>query len=284
VKRAGVIGYPLTHTISPAILQAAFDAAGIEATYEAWPAEADQLEGRVNALRHDDMLGANVTIPHKEAIIPLLDSLDEGTEEIGAVNTVAHRDGNLIGYNTDVPGFMRALREDAGFEPKGKHTAIIGAGGAARAVAYALVKVGASVVLLAGRSPRRLDGVVVAMRKLTETGTTVTWCHWLDGVFMQEIPKSDLLVNCTPVGTRGSDTEGQSPMPVEFMPANGLVFDLLYNPAETQLLRDAKSRGLKAMSGLGMLVYQAAESFRIWTGKDAAIDKMMSAAKGALGE
>ena len=120
MKRAGVIGYPLGHSLSPAIFQAAFDAAGLDARYEKWETEADQLEGRVNALRHDDFLGANVTIPHKEAVVPLLDRLDETAQLIGAVNTIAHESGQLAGYNTDVAGFARALRDDAGFDAKGK--------------------------------------------------------------------------------------------------------------------------------------------------------------------
>ena len=128
MKRAGVIGYPLGHSISPAIFQAAFDASGIDARYEAWETTPEQLEGRLNALRGDDYLGANVTIPHKEAVLPQLDRLDGAAEHIGAVNTIASVSGQLLGYNTDVAGFARALREDAGFDAKGKRTTIIGAG------------------------------------------------------------------------------------------------------------------------------------------------------------
>jgi shikimate dehydrogenase len=282
MKRAGVIGYPLGHSLSPAIFQAAFDAMGVEARYEAWPTPPDELEARVAGLRSDDVLGANVTIPHKEAIVPLLDRLDERAERVGAVNTVANEGGQLIGYNTDVPGFSRALREDAGFDPMRKRVAVIGAGGAARAVTLARFEGGASVVLLSARTPRRADRVVVDMRKLTSTGITVTWAHWGDGTFMIEFPRADLLVNTTPVGTMGSDTEGQSPIEERYIPADGVVFDLVYNPPETPLLKAAKARGAKPVSGLGMLVYQASESLRLWTGQDAPIDAMLEAGRAAL--
>jgi shikimate dehydrogenase len=282
-KQAGVIGHPLSHSVSPAMFGAAFNAAGIDATYEAWPTTAEELEGRLNALRGDDMLGANVTIPHKEAVIPMLDRLDERAEAVGAVNVIANDKGDLVGYNTDAGGFDRSLREDAGFDPKGKRTAIIGAGGVARAVAYALVQGGASIIQLAGRSPRRLEAVAATFRQKTPPGVTISWCHWMDGVFMTVLPNAHLLVNCTPVGLSGSDTDGQSPMPEEFLPANGLVFDVLYNPAETPLMKAATAKGAKAVGGLGMLVYQAAEAFQLWTGQDAPIDAMRKAAEEAVG-
>jgi len=283
MKRAGVIGYPLGHSLSPVIFQAAFDAAGIAAQYETWETAPDQLEGRLNALRGDDFLGANVTIPHKEAVVPHLDRLDETAQLIGAVNTIAHEGGGLVGYNTDVAGFARALREDAGFDAKGKRAGIIGAGGAARAVALSLVRSGASIILLTGRTPKRLDKLVVDLRELEGVGTTITWTHWGDGVFMTVLPSCELLVNCTPVGTKGSDTEGHSPIDAQWLPEQGIVFDLVYNPPETPLLKSAKERGLKAVSGLGMLVYQAAESFRLWTGQEAPVEKMLAIGHEALG-
>lgn len=284
MKRSGVVGYPLTHSLSPTIFQAAFDAAGLEATYEAWPTEEDQLEGRVNSLRGDDIYGANVTIPYKEAVIPMLDRMDEGAETIGAANTIVHDGGDLIGYNTDLAGFDRSLKEDADFDPSGKHTAILGAGGAARAIAHALVRAGATTVLVAGRKPSKLEGIVAGLRPVTAPGVTISWCYWHDGTFLASIPKVDLLVNCTPVGTLGSDTEGESLIEAEDMPTGGVVFDLVYNPTETLLLKQAAERGSKAVSGLGMLVYQAAESFKLWTGQDADVSAMLDAGRKALAD
>jgi shikimate dehydrogenase len=282
MKHAGVIGYPLGHSLSPAIFKTAFDAAGIEARYQAWETPPEELEARMNALRGDEMLGANVTIPHKEAVVPLLDRVEERAERIGAVNTIANAGGRLVGYNTDVAGFVRALREDAGFDPKGKRTAVLGAGGAARAVALALIEGGASMIVVTGPIPEQVDKLVADLRGLTASGTIITWCHWQDGTFMTVLPQADLLVNCTPVGMHGSETEGQSPVAADYLPASGVVFDLVYNPPETPLLNAAKGHGAKAVSGLGMLVYQAAESFRLWTGQEAPVERMLEAGRQAL--
>jgi shikimate dehydrogenase len=212
-----------------------------------------------------------------------LDSLDESAERVGAVNTIANREGKLVGYNTDVAGFARALRDDAQFDAKSKHVAIMGAGGAARAVALVAVEAGASYVMLSGRSPRRMDKLVADFRKIEGIGTTITWTHWGDGVFMTFFPKADLIVNATPVGTAGSPTNGSSPIDAQWLPKKGLAFDVVYNPPETAFLQMAKDRGLGTASGLGMLAYQAAESFRLWTGKDADVNMMLAAGRNALG-
>jgi shikimate dehydrogenase len=282
LKRAGVIGFPLSHSLSPVIFRAAFDAAGIDARYEAWKTDEAELADRIAGLRADDVLGANVTIPHKEAVVPLLDRLDELAERTGAVNTIANESGQLAGYNTDVAGFARALREDAGFDAQGKRAAILGGGGAARAVALALLDAGAAFVLLTGRTPKRLDRIVADFRGLTKAGSTITWTHMGEGVFLTYLPSADLIVNCTPVGTAGTETEGQSPVEAKHLPNGGLVFDLVYNPDETPLMKMAQERGSKAASGLGMLVYQAAESFRLWTGRDAPVEAMLAAGREAL--
>ncbi len=143
-KRIGLIGNPVGHSISPAVQQAALDHCRIDARYELWETEAEALAQRVEGLRQADCLGANVTVPHKEAVIPLLNELDPQATRIGAVNTIVNRDGRLHGYNTDTTGFDRALREEGGFDPRGAHIVQIGAGGAGRAVAAALVRGGAS--------------------------------------------------------------------------------------------------------------------------------------------
>lgn len=282
MSRIAIIGQPVAHSISPAVFGAAFASAGIEGTCELWDVSPDDLEMHAGRLRDADILGASVTAPHKEAIMPLLDSVDETAQEIGAVNTVAKDGDKLVGYNTDASGFMRALRQDGGFDPKQQYIGILGAGGAARAVSYALVQAGASIVLLAGHSPRRLEGIVKENRPRTRPGSTISWTHWMDGVFMQELPKVALLVNCTPVGTKGTESEGTSPIDPQFLPSTGLVFDLVYNPPETQLLKDAKSKGARTLGGLPMLVYQAADAFRLWTKKDADLAAMRSAAEAAV--
>jgi shikimate dehydrogenase len=282
MDRIAIIGQPLAHSISPGVIEAAFSSAGIEARCELWDVSPDALEMHASRLRDADVLGALITAPHKEAIIPLLDSVDETAQEIGAVNVIAKDGDKLAGYNTDASGFMRALREDAGVDPKQKYVGVLGAGGAARAVSYSLVQAGASIVMLAGHTPKQLEGIVKENRPRTRPGVTISWTHWMDGVFMQELPKVDVLINCTPVGTKGTESEGTSPIDAEFLPARGLVFDLVYNPPETQLLKDAKSKGARTVSGLSMLLYQAADAFRLWTKKDADLAAMRSAAEAAL--
>lgn len=282
-KRAGVIGHPLGHSISPALFRAAFEAAGIDATYEAWDTPPETLDGRVQALRGDDYYGANVTIPHKEAIVPMLDERSEVATRAGAVNTVVHDGGKLVGHNTDVAGFTRSLREDAKFDPKGKPTMLLGSGGAARAVALALIEAGASLIYVVARTPRKIDRMVVDLKPLTQTGTTISWAYWGDGSYLRSLATAELLVNCTPVGVAKSDTEGKSPIDAALIRKELTVYDLVYNPVETALVKDARARGAKAYGGLGMLVYQAAESFRLWTGKDADTKAMFAAARAALG-
>ena len=264
------------------MFRAAFEAAGIDATYDAWDTEPDVLEGRVNALRTSEFLGANVTIPHKTAVVPLLDSTSDLAQNIGAVNTIVLDGDNLVGHNTDVAGFARSLREDAGFDAKGKRTMLLGNGGAARAVAMALVEAGASTIFVMGRAPRKIDAMVVGLKKLTPPGTTLSWAYWGDGSYLRALNEADLVVNCTPVGVAGSESQGQSPVDAALIQPRTLVFDLVYNPAETGFAAAAKARGAKAVTGLGMLVYQAAESFKLWTGKEADVGAMRSAAEAAL--
>lgn len=280
-KRAGVIGTPLRHSLSPAIFRAAFAAAGIDATYDAWDTPADTLEGRINSLRAADFYGANVTIPHKQAVIPFLDATSDVASLAGAVNTIVHDAGTLTGHNTDVAGFARSLRDDANFDPKGKHTVVLGSGGASRAVALALVQAQASSIFVIGRSVRRVEGVVLGLKPRTPAGTTISWAYWGDGAYIRALQQADLVVNCTPVGLAGSETAGQSPVEAHLLQPHSIVFDAVYNPAETPLLAAARTRGAKPVSGLGMLVYQAAESFKLWTGRDAPADAMFAAVREA---
>ena len=283
-KRAGVIGHPLGHSISPAVYRAAFEAAGVDAVYEAWDTPEDTLQGRVDALRGADFLGANVTIPHKQAVLPMLDGTSELAGKAGAVNTIVHQDdGKLIGHNTDVAGFARSLKEDAKFDAVRQACVVLGSGGAARAVALALIEAQASTIFVFGRKPRKIDQLVLQLKPLTPSGTTISWAYWGDGSFLRALGNAGLVVNCTPIGTAGSDTGGQSPIDVSLLGDGATVFDLVYNPPDTPLVAAAKARGLNAVSGLGMLVYQAAESFRLWTGKDADIAAMLGAGREALG-
>jgi len=204
-KRAGVIGHPLGHSISPAVYRAAFEAAGVDAVYEAWDTPEDTLQGRVDALRGADFLGANVTIPHKQAVLPMLDGTSEVAGKAGAVNTIVHQDdGKLIGHNTDVAGFARSLKEDAKFDAVRQACVVLGSGGAARAVALALIEAQASTIFVFGRKPRKIDQLVLQLKPLTPSGTTISWAYWGDGSFLRALGNAGLVVNCTPIGTAGS--------------------------------------------------------------------------------
>ena len=282
MKRVGLIGYPLGHSISPALHQAAFAALGIEGRYETWETPPEALADRVNALRSEDVLGTNVTIPYKEAVIELLDGTTDLAAKSGAVNTIVNRAGRLRGHNTDVIGFARALRQDAGFDARGARAAVLGAGGAGRAVALALLQADASPIFVADIVPDRAEALVESLRPLDPAGITLAWGYWDSGPFRQALAGCQLLVNCTPVGTRGGDTEGQSPLPADLIPGEILVFDLVYNPPETPLMAAARERGCRVISGLTMLVYQAAESFRLWTGRKPPTELMLRAGRGAL--
>ena len=283
-KRAGVIGHPVGHSISPAVYEAAFKAAGIDATYEAWDTPPETLEGRANALRGGDFYGANVTIPHKVAIREFLDETSDRAAKAGAVNTIVHDGDRLVGHNTDVGGFARSLREDAGFDPKGKRTMLLGSGGAARAVALALVEAGAQLIYVVGRQPKKIERLVLDLKPLTPPGTTITWAYWGDGSYRNMLQRdADLVVNCTPVGMSSGEAAGESVVPQELLQSRTVFFDLVYNPIETPLTAAAKAAGAKSVSGLGMLVYQAAESFKLWTGQDADTAAMFAAGRAALG-
>lgn len=282
MKRIGVIGYPLAHSLSPAFQQAALDYLGLDACYEAWETPPERLAEAVEAMRSPDCLGANVTIPHKEAVIPLLDDLDELSRQVGAVNTIVHRGGRLYGHNTDVIGFLRALKEEAGFEPSGQRALVLGAGGAARAVVLTLSREGAAAVTVINRTYARASALVEELRLYAQS-TDLYAVPQTYAALRAAVRGCHLLVNCTPVGMTDTASERASPLPAELIPSGILVFDLVYNPPETRLMAAARQRGAKAVGGLPMLVYQGAASLELWTGLPAPIAVMREAAQRALG-
>ena len=281
--RLGIIGYPLGHSASPAFQQAALDHLGLAATYERWQVEPERLAERVRRLRSPEFLGCSVTIPHKQAIMPLLDEIDAAARDIGAVNTVVHRDGRMVGANTDLAGFLRALREDGAYEPRGRSALLLGAGGAARAVAYALLAEGAAGVAIANRSPERAR---VLADELAARFPARVHALPLDAEALAPLLDAsvsvDLLVNCTSLGMSHGPDPDASPVPAGLIPAAALVYDLVYNPQETPLLAAARLAGARTLGGLPMLVYQGAAAFRLWTGREAPVDVMMKAASAAL--
>ena len=286
----GLIGFPIRHSVSPHFQQAALDYHKLDIRYELWETNPDQLQDVVNDLRKPRNIGANVTVPYKEAVLPLLDRVDDLTAPVGAVNTIVKKGEELVGYNTDVYGFVEALHREKHFDPAGKRAVILGAGGAARAVGFALVQNGAgSLAITDGVFERAgaLADSLAAYSERTPAGadgavTGVAAFRWQDVASAETFADCDLIVHCTTIGMRHSSQEGQSPLSLEVIPAKVLVYDLVYNPWPTPLLKLAERAGADILGGLPMLVYQGAASFKLWTGREAPVDLMSGRAREAL--
>jgi shikimate dehydrogenase len=276
---AGLIGYPLAHSVTPQIYGAVFTAMGIAARCEMMVTPPEALKATVARLREQDVFGSNVTVPHKEAVIPLLDEVDGEAGRIGAVNCIVNASGRLVGHNTDLRGFIRSLRE-AGFDPAGRSALLLGAGGGARSVAVGLADAGVAGLALAGRSLERVQATAASLGERIETPVRSLS---LSGTGLNSACReADLIVNCTPVGTRHTPEERAVPIAAGLIRPGVFVFDLVYNPPETPLLAAARRAGARTVSGLDMLVYQGAESIRLWTGREAPIDIMRDAGRLAL--
>jgi shikimate dehydrogenase len=261
-KLACIIGWPVAQSLSPAIHNAAFEALALDWTYVPLAVRPDAIEEGVRLLDELDVSGANVTMPHKQSIVPYLERLEGDAAALHAVNTIVREGNALIGHNTDGPGFLAALREEVGFDPQSKRALVLGAGGAARAVAVALARAG-SAVWVSARRPEQASDVAAL-----ETGIETT--PWGTETSV------DLVVHATP------SREGLPLDSLAFGPGI-LAVDLIYLPPETSFLAAARAAGATALDGLGMLVHQAALSFRLWTGVDAPLEVMTQAARAAAG-
>ncbi len=278
-RLVGLMGWPVAHSVSPAMHNAAFAALGLNWAYVPLPVPPARVEDAVRGLRGLGFAGANVTVPHKQAVIKHLDELSPEAKAIGAVNTIVVREGQLVGYNTDAEGFMRALRE-AGYDPEGRRAVVLGAGGAARAVVYALAHAGARVVVL-NRTPGRAQRLVRTLKPHLPPEVPVAAAALTAADLSPHLAKGHLLVNATSVGMAPHVL--RSPLPGGTTIPKGLtVCDLVYNPAETTLLRQAREVGAAVISGLGMLVHQGALAFELWTGVQPPVDVMRQAAAAAL--
>ena len=278
--KAGIFGYPISHSISPPMHQAAFDRAGIAAVYEAWETAPDALAAAVAALRDDGVLGANVTVPHKQAVMASLDEVDDLASRIGAVNTIVNDGGRLRGTNTDARGFLDSLKEYGGMDPSGADAVLVGAGGAARAAAHALADSEVGSLLIANRTLERAEALAVEIKAQSINARAVSLS---DSAFADGCASADLIVNSTSVGMLHGPAEGKSPVPDGAIRAGCVVYDMVYNPPDTPLLQAASNVGAWAVGGLPMLVYQGAAAWELWTGQPAPVDAMMAAARKALG-
>jgi shikimate dehydrogenase len=269
--RIVLIGHPVGHSFSGAMQQAALDAAGIDARYELWDRRQIDLPEAIEALRGDEFLGANITIPHKEHVVPLVDRLTEEAAATGAVNVISREGRKLVGHNTDVGGFRSALDELTSRRKMPRLAVVLGAGGAARAIVYTLITEGFQRVVVFNRHLHRAEGLVRHFGR-SAAHMELRAMPWHESVLEAELAKTKILINATAVGM----TPGETPIPGELLAADLLVMDLIYNPPQTQLLKDAAAAKLTTMNGEQMLLTQGALAFELWTGKPAPLEVMQA--------
>jgi shikimate dehydrogenase len=275
-KLYAIVGDPVEHSLSPAMQNAAFQASNFNAIYVALKVTSSMLNKAVEGFKAINLVGFNVTIPHKIAVIKHLDQLNLSAEEIGAVNTVVHSDGKLIGYNTDGPGALAALRE-ANVDPRGMSVVILGAGGAARALAYSLAPTAERLTIL-NRTAKKASQLAREVERAK--GKHVVWGGLESKNLQRELTASNLLVNATSLGMYPHYDE--SPVKAEFLHGSLIVFDIIYNPQRTRLIHEAEMVGAKTVGGMMMLVYQGALAFELWTGKKAPVEEMVRVLKEQL--
>jgi shikimate dehydrogenase len=276
-KRVVLIGHPVAHSLSGAMQQAAFDAAGIPVVYELWDRAPQQLADAVAELRSDEFLGANVTIPHKEKVAALVDRLTEEAHATGAVNTITREGKRLVGHNTDVPGFRAALDTLVGKQRMPRQAVVLGSGGGARAVVHGLVAEGFQRVVVFNRHLHRAEAMVRFFAR-SAAHMELRAMPWHESIIEAELAKAKVLVNATSVGLHGDET----PIPGDLIPPDLLVMDLIYNPPRSRLLRDAEAAGCQVMNGELMLLHQGAAAFTLWTGQPAPLSLMQETLAASL--
>lgn len=258
-KITGIFGYPIEHTLSPAMHNAAFGSLGLDYCYVPFSVHPDHLGYAVKAITALNIRGVNITVPHKEKVIPLLDEISDEASLIGAVNTIVNREGRLVGYNTDGKGFMQSLA-GVGISPEGKDVLIIGAGGAARSVGFSLAAQ-ARTIAIYGRTKEKAE------RLINDLGKVRKDIFLLEDI--TDIGRFQMIVNATPVGLKKDDPP---PLETSLLNPAQIVYDLVYK--RTALLEEAERKGCVALDGSGMLLWQGAASFELWTGKSPDIEIM----------
>lgn len=262
IKNFGILGYPVVHSLSPQIYTAAFRAKGLENyNYILLPVQTGKLFFAVEGIKSLDFRGVNVTIPHKSNIIKFLDAVDADAMVIGAVNTVVNDGGMLTGYNTDVYGFLAALAE-ANFMPEDCHAVILGAGGAARAVLWGLCKRRAEYITIGARNPVKAQALA---NDFLSQGQVAGY-DWFSDEFKTLLKSADILINTTPLGMF-PNVDDMPPIDLKMLPEGALVYDIVYNPVETKLLRTARELGFSTLDGMSMLLLQGKESYRLFMGE-----------------
>jgi len=272
----GVIGDPIGHTLSPTIHNAAFNHLGLDFVFLAFHVKAVDLENAMRGMRGLGIHGLNVTMPHKSAVIGCLDEVDFTVRFLDSANTILNRDGKLSGFSTDGVGALKALLEN-GVELSRKKVLLLGAGGAAKAIAFALVQEVGELAIL-NRSAEKAEELAETLGHMFSQ--KVVGGALSSAAIKKNLRDSDVLVNATSAGMKPNLS--QSLVAPEWLRSDLAVMDIIYNPVETKLAKDAKAAGAKVISGVEMLIYQGAESFEIWTGKSAPIEVMRKAALNKL--
>ncbi|SDF09134.1 shikimate dehydrogenase [Sporolituus thermophilus] len=278
-KPVALLGWPVEHSFSPAMQNAAFRYLGLDYVYLPLAVKPDDLGAAIAGLKAMGFAGANVTIPHKVAVMAHLDALDDTARMVGAVNTIVIEDGRTAGHNTDAAAFIAALAA-AGVKPNGKRVVLLGAGGAARAVAAGLIHNNAAWVTVVARNE---DKAAALAASFAADYKTISSSPWLAGELSRHLADCDIIINCTPVGMWPNSHE----MPdIEWKKLNprAVVCDLIYNPNETRFLHEAARRGHQTVGGVGMLVEQGALAFTLWTGREAPREVMAGSLKQRLHE
>lgn len=274
----GIIGDPIEHTLSPVMQNAAFREMGLDYIYLPFKVAEGNLSEAIDGLRALNMAGTNVTIPHKVVVIPLLDDIDGLAGYIGAVNTIVNQGGSLKGYNTDASGFYQALTANK-IEVSKKKIVILGAGGASRAIAFILADKGAELTIL----NRSLDSAQTIAERVFQALRTEIKVGKLTVKNLEPVmDEADILVNTTSLGMSPYLTE--TPVPARLLKKELVVFDIIYNPLKTRLIKEAEKEGARVLNGLEMLVRQGAAAFELWTGLKAPIEVMRKAARDAMEE
>jgi shikimate dehydrogenase len=273
----GVIGDPIEHTLSPVMHNAAFNHLKLDFVFLAFRVKAAELENAMRGMRGLGIHGLNVTMPHKNAVVKYLDELDPTVKFLGSVNTILNEEGKLLGFDTDGVGALKALREN-GVNPDGKKLLLLGAGGAAKAIAYSLAKEAEELCVL-NRSSEKAGELAELLSRTF--GKKVAGGALSSSAIQRNLQDSDILINATSVGMYPNIS--QSLVAPQWLKPDLCVMDIVYNPVETKLVKDAEAAGARAISGVEMLLYQGAASFEIWTGVSAPVEVMRRAVMKELG-
>ncbi|TWI56368.1 shikimate dehydrogenase [Halalkalibacter nanhaiisediminis] len=258
-KVFGLLGHPVGHSKSPLIHNDAFSSAGMDARYHAFDVKPEQVKAAVEGIRALQLAGCNVTVPHKIAVMDFLDEIDDEAKQIGAVNTIVNQGGRLIGYNTDGRGYVESLLEELGEPLADKNILVIGAGGAARGVVTALARHGVARLTITNRTLEKANALLDIAKSLNTEAEAIS----RDDA-ESKLGEYDVIINTTSIGM--SPNTDESPLSLKKLAPGTIVSDLIYNPIETKLLKEAAQRGGRTLNGVGMFVNQAALSFEHWTG------------------